>query len=66
MQMMQGGKANPASLMQMFGNNPMMGQAQQMINSGGDPSQIIMNVAKQKGIPEDQLKQMAQQFGIKL
>jgi hypothetical protein len=49
-----------------MGNNPLMGQAQQMINNGGDPNQIIRNVAEQKGISEDQLKQMAQQFGIKL
>lgn len=66
MQMMQGGKVNPQNLMQMMGNNPMMQQAQQMMNSGGDPKEIAMNLAKQKGMSEDQLKQMAQQFGIKL
>lgn len=66
MQMMQGGKVNPQNLMQMMGNNPMMQQAQQMMNSGGDPKDIAMNLAKQKGMSEEQLKQMAQQFGIKL
>lgn len=66
MQMMQGVKISPQSLMQMMGSNPFMNQAQQMINSGGNPEDIIRNVAKQKGVSEEQLKQMAQQFGIKL
>lgn len=67
MQIMQGGmKINPQQIMSMFGNRPEMQQAQQMLNSGNDPRQIIKNIAKQKGIEPDQLKQMAQQFGIKL
>lgn len=67
MQIMQGGmKINPQQIMNMFGNRPEMQQAQQMLNSGNDPRQIIKNIAKQKGIEPDQLKQMAQQFGIKL
>lgn len=64
--MMQGG--NPMQLMNMFGNNPMMAQAQKMMQ-GKNPQQMqqtIMNVARQKGISEQQLKQMAQQMGIKL
>lgn len=67
MQIMQGGgKINPQQIMSMFGNRPEMQQAQRMLNSGNDPRQIIKNIAKQKGIEPDQLKQMAQQFGIKL
>ena len=67
MQMMQGGgKINPNQIMGMFGNNPQMQQAQNMINSGNDPKTIINNIAKQKGIDENQLNQMASQFGIKL
>ena len=67
MQIMQGGmKINPQQIMNMFGNRPEMQQAQQMLNSGNDPRQIIKNIAKQKGIEPDKLKQMAQQFGIKL
>lgn len=67
MQIMQGGmKINPQQIMNMFGNRPEMQQAQQMLNSGNDPRQIIKNIAKQKGIEPDQLKQMAQQFGVKL
>jgi hypothetical protein len=65
MNMMQGG--NPQQLMNMFGNNPMMGQAKKMLE-GKNPQQIqetIMNIAKQKGMSEDQVRQMAQQFGIK-
>ena len=37
-----------------------------MINSGGDPKEIVKNIAKQKGIPLDQLQAMANQLGIKL
>lgn len=63
---MSGGKINPNQIMGMFGNSPQMQQAQNMINSGNDPRQIINNIAKQKGIDQQQLNQMAQQFGIKL
>lgn len=63
MQMMNG---NPQQAMQMFSGNPMFQQAQKMMSNGGDPRQIIMNVAQQKGIPQEQLQQMANQFGIKL
>ncbi|UIS73973.1 hypothetical protein [Clostridium phage vB_CpeP_PMQ04] len=65
MNMMQSG--NPQQLMNMFGNNPMMGQAKKMLE-GKNTQQIqetIMNIAKQKGMSEDQVRQMAQQFGIK-
>lgn len=66
MQMMQGGKMNPQQMMGMFGNNPMFQQAQKMMQGNDDPRTTIMNVAKEKGINQEQLSQMAQQFGIKL
>lgn len=66
MQMMQGGKMNPQQMMGMFGNNPMFQQAQKMMQGNNDPRATIMNVAKEKGISQEQLSQMAQQFGIKL
>ena len=67
MQIMQGGgKIIRQQIMSLFGNRREMQQAQQMLNSGNDPRQIINNIAKQKGIEPNQLKQMAQQFGIKL
>ena len=63
---MSGGKINPNQIMGMFGNSPEMQQAQNMIKSGNDPRAIINNIAKQKGIDQNQLNQIAQQFGIKL
>lgn len=67
-QMLSSGNVNPAQMMNMFSGNPMMQQAQKMLQ-GKNPQQMqetIFNIAKQKGIDENQLKQMAQQFGIKL
>ena len=66
LQMMQGGQMNPQQLMGMFGNNPQFQQAVKMMQGGGNPTDIIKNVASQKGIDMGQLQQMAQQFGIKL
>lgn len=60
------GQINPQQIMNMFGDSPMMKQAQQMISSGGNPKDIINNIAKQKGIDMQQLQQMANMFGIKL
>ena len=31
-----------------------------------NPKNIVMNIAKQKGITEQQLKEMAKQIGIKI
>lgn len=68
MQMMGGRNMNPQQLMGMLSGNPMFQQAQKMMQ-GKTPEQmkgVINNVAKQKGINEQQLRQMAQQFGLKL
>lgn len=65
-QMLTAGKANPQQMMSMLSGNPMFTQAQNMINNGGDPKEIVKNIAKQKGIPLEQLQAMANQLGIKL
>ena len=65
-QRMQGGELNPQNLLSMFGGNPMFQQAQKWLQSGGNPQEIIKNVAKQKGIDANQLQEMAKQFGVKL
>ena len=39
---------NPQMLIGMLGNNPMFQQAQKMIQSGGNPQEIINNVIKEK------------------
>lgn len=57
---------NPQMLIGMLGNNPMFQQAQKMIQSGGSPQEIINNVIKEKGLDVNQVKQMANQFGLKL
>lgn len=57
---------NPQMLIGMLGNNPMFQQAQKMIQSGGNPQEIISNVIKEKGLDVNQVKQMANQFGLKL
>ena len=57
---------NPmAMLQQMAGNNPMMAQALKMAQ-GGNPQEIVMNLAKERGIDVNQLTQLAGQFGLKL
>lgn len=66
MQMLNSKSMSPNQIMGMFGNNPMMQQAQKMLQSGGNPKEIVENIAKQKGIDMNQLQQMANQFGIKL
>ena len=66
LQMLKGGQMNQQQLMSIFGNNPVFQQANKMLQSGGNPQEIIKNVAQQKGISMDQVQQMASQFGIKL
>lgn len=67
LQMLQGGKMNPQQMMNMFADNPMMKQAKKMLEDKNSQQiqETIMNIAKQKGMNEEQVKQMAQQFGIK-
>ena len=57
---------NPmAMLQQMAGDNPAMAQAVKMAQ-GGDPREIAMNLAKERGLNIGQLAQVAAQFGLKL
>lgn len=68
MQMMGGGNMNPQQFMSMLNGNPMFAQAQKMM-SGKTPEQmreVINNVARQKGINEEQLNQMMRQFRAKI
>lgn len=60
---------NPMAVMQsVFGNNPAYNRAMEMAK-GKKPQemeQVIKNMAKERGIDENQLKQMASVFGIKM
>lgn len=66
---MLNGSQNPMGMMQqMFGNNPMMSRAMQM-SQGKSPQelqQVVMNLAQQRGISQEQLQQMMNQFGLKM
>lgn len=64
-QMLAQKQINPQQILGMLNGNPLFTQAQNMINSGGNPKNLVMNIAKQKGITEQQLKEMAKQIGIK-
>ena len=64
-QMLAQKQINPQQILGMLNGNPLFTQAQNMMNSGGNPKNIVMNIAKQKGITEQQLKEMAKQIGIK-
>lgn len=59
------------NFMQMFNmymNNPLYKQAETMLKGKSDKEiqEMVTNIAQQKGISTEQLKQMANQFGIKL
>ena len=68
MQMVQQA-GNPMGIMQQFaGQNPLMSRAMQM-GQGKSPEQIqniVRNLAKQKGMNDEQLNQFLNQFGLKL
>ena len=68
MQMVQQA-GNPMGIMQQFaGQNPLMSRAMQM-GQGKSPEQIqniVRNLAKQKGMNDEQLNQFLSQFGLKL
>lgn len=60
---------NPMQLInQMLGNNPLLRRAMQM-GKGKSPEeiqQIIRNLAKQRGLNEEQLNQFLASFGMKI
>lgn len=68
MQMLQSAN-NPLAMMQSItGNNPMFQQAMKM-GQGKNPVQIkqtIRNLAKERGMSDDQLNQFVAQFGLKM
>ena len=58
---------NPMSAIEkIYGNNPMFKQAQAMVQdkSPEEISQTIQNVCKTKGIDYNQVKALAQNFGV--
>ena len=68
---------NPKAIMkqqinQMINSNPQARQAWQMAQqmsqnkSPEEKRRIVENLARERGIPLDQLQQMAQQFGIQI
>lgn len=65
---MRNGRMNPQQLLGMMGNNPMLGQAQKMVAGKSVPQmqEMVRNLAKQKGMSDNELSQVASQFGIKL
>jgi hypothetical protein len=55
-------------MQQFAGQNPLMSRAMQM-GQGKSPEQIqniVRNLAKQKGMNDEQLNQFLNQFGLKL
>lgn len=60
---------NPMGVMQgMFGNNPLMQRALEMGNgkSENELKQIVMNMAQNRGMDQQQLAAFLMQFGLKL
>lgn len=68
LQMLQG-STNPMSLMQqLMGNNPIVQRALQMAQGkeANQLQEIAKNLARQRGMNEQQLNQFLSQFGIKV
>lgn len=56
------------AMQQLAGQNPLMSRAMQM-GQGKSPEQmqnIVRNLAKQKGMNDEQLNQFLSQFGLRL
>lgn len=66
--MVQSG-GNPMAMMQsMFGNNPTFNMAMNMAH-GKSPEQLqqtVKNLAKERGMSDEQLNQFLSQFGLKI
>lgn len=55
-----------SAIEQIYGNHPMLAQVKSMV-AGKNPQQIsetIQNVCKTKGVDYNQIKTMAQNFGV--
>lgn len=63
------GSNNPMGMMQqMFGNDPLMQRAMQM-GRGKNPQQLqetVRNLARQRGMDDQQLNQLLSQFGLRI
>ena len=59
---------NPQQMMQAYCNDPLMKRAMAMCQNKDENQlrQTARNIAKSRGIPEEQLQQLAAQFGIQL
>ena len=59
---------NPQQMMQAYCNDPLMKRAMAMCQNKNENQlrQTARNIAKSRGIPDEQLQQMAAQFGIQL
>lgn len=59
---------NPEQMLNAYCNDPLMRRAMAMCQNK-DENQLketVRNIAKSRGIPEEQLQQMAAQFGVRL
>ena len=59
---------NPQQFMSAYCNDPLMKRAMAMCQNKDENQlrQTARNIAKSRGIPDEQLQQMAAQFGIQL
>lgn len=60
---------NPMQLLQQqLGNNPQFGQVMQMVNGKNEDEikNTFRNLARQKGMTDEQMRQFVSQFGLKL
>lgn len=60
---------NPMQLLQQqLGNNPQFNQAMQMVNGKNEDEikDTFRNLARQKGMTDEQMAQFVSQFGLKL
>ena len=59
---------NPQQIMNAYCNDPLMKRAMAMCQNKDENQlrQTARNIAKSRGIPDEQLQQMAAQYGIQL
>lgn len=59
---------NPAQMIQAYCNDPIMKRAMAMCQNKDEKQlrETVRNIAKSRGIPEEQLQQLAAQYGIQL
>lgn len=59
---------NPQQIMQAYCNDPLMKRAMAMCQNKDENQlrQTARNIAKTRGIPDEQLQQMAARFGVQL